>query len=290
MAQSRLHAANVRGMSYGCGDLETWTRLSPTALDLVTAAIAAPPNSEHIVAQSEVRKACGELGMALIELPGVITSLTTTALSRSKRTVLHRAAANGFRDAVTLILEAGADPSLKDINSRSPAHVAAAAGFINVTQDLLSRAPVSLSKAKDKFGWSVDALLTMLDAETHVPHKLKANTRKHYKDAEVTGGWDPYIATELEAPFLDTGRCDISEIDAKDLLAREDAGVHDLFTNYLAAGQPVVVRGWSTAQGWSMHRFPFHLSHPPPLPLPRFLAQTHTHTYTHAHTGPGRKH
>ena len=170
-AQAQIHAGNVRGLSFGCGDLGSWTRVSPMAQHLVTTALARGPTSEHKVKQSEVRVAINELAGALLEIPGMVTeSAHKVVYPRSKRTCLHRAAANGCLSCAEILLTGGSDPDAKDVSNRYPSHVAAAAGFATLARRLAKarghedELGYSLGPEKDAYGQTVGSLLQMVEA------------------------------------------------------------------------------------------------------------------------------
>lgn len=88
------------------------------------------------------------------------SSLLTLTDARG-RTALHHAAASGDARIVEMLLEAGAEPDVKDLHGRTAAHVAAAQRFPLVAQQL------SGGSGKDAFGHSVQNILR-LHAETEV--------------------------------------------------------------------------------------------------------------------------
>lgn len=61
-----------------------------------------------------------------------------TGVDRAGRSPLHYAAASGAIAEVTLLLEAGADPSAQDENGWSPLHFAAQASSAEVTRVLIT--------------------------------------------------------------------------------------------------------------------------------------------------------
>ncbi|CUG93667.1 ankyrin repeat protein, putative [Bodo saltans] len=112
---------------------------------------------------------------------------------RTKSTALHIAVEKTRVDVVRVLLEKGASIALSDFNDRTPLHIAALGGSVEITRLLLAASPeAGLAKTREKM---TPLMLAAMRGHTDLVMLLTANV-KNVNDVDCMGNTALHYAAE----------------------------------------------------------------------------------------------